>query len=252
MEGPFAEFPGYSGGSPSPKPAVKVQCITHRNDPVYRGAMEGSRPGFPSEDLPSFCHCWSAVMWNSLDSLGVRGITDVWVPPVTSGTHIYVQINKQYRGHAKQIASAIWGHGIGQFAFKNVIVVEQDIDLRDPYAIEWAIAYRVNAGEGGLLTWGPTFGSPLDPSTPHHLRDPKKYGSGHWTRMLIDATRSWELEPNPKYGGKRFPPVTNLPVDLEQKVCDRWDEYGIGVPYLSEEKRELLTFAELSKVFSEV
>ena len=32
----------------------------------------------------------------------------------------------------------------------------------------------------------------------------------------------------------------------------RWAEYGIGVPYLSDEKRELLTFAELSKILPDL
>jgi hypothetical protein len=41
-------------------------------------------------------------------------------------------------------------------------------------------------------------------------------------------------------------------VALEEKVRARWAEYGIGGDYLSEEKRELLTFANLSKRFPEV
>mgnify|MGYP000515966730 CR=1 FL=1 len=40
-EGPFADYPGYLGGKPSPKPVVEVSCITHRNDPIMRGALEG-------------------------------------------------------------------------------------------------------------------------------------------------------------------------------------------------------------------
>jgi len=252
MEGPFSEYPGYSGGKPSPKPVVRVSAITHRNNPIMRGGLEGTRPGFPSEDLATFSHSWSAIAWNLLTDLGVSGVTDVWVPPVTSGTHIIIQIHKNYRGHAQQVSSAIWGWSMAQFAFKHVIVVEEDIDIRDPEAIEWAIAYRVNAGEGDILTYGPTFGSPLDPSTPVALRNPGKYGSGMWTRVLIDATRSWELEINPDYGNRRYPPINTLPVELENKIHSRWKEYGIDVPYLSEEKREQLTFEKLSKILPEV
>lgn len=252
MEGPFSEYPGYSGGTSSPKPVLEVTCITHRGDPILRGALEGARPGFPSEDLPLVCLSWSAIAWNMLDSMGVAGVTDVWIPPVTTGTHIIVQIHKSYRGHAQQVASVLWGWNIAMFAFKQVIVVEEDIDIRDPEAIEWAIAYRVNAEEGGIVTYGPTYGSPLDPSTRADLRDGKKYGSGKWTRVLIDATRNWEFEPNAENGNRRFPPVSRLPVRLERKLKKRWKEYGIGVPYLSEEKRELLTFEKLAKILPEV
>lgn len=40
--------------------------------------------------------------------------------------------------------------------------------------------------------------------------------------------------------------------EVRSYVVARWQEYGIGIDYLSAEKRELLTFAELSKRFTEV
>src|SRR6185369_4953829 len=64
MEGPFAEYPGYAGGSPSPKPVLTVSCITHRDDPILRGTLEGARPGFPSEDSILCAYAWSAIAWN--------------------------------------------------------------------------------------------------------------------------------------------------------------------------------------------
>ncbi|MCD6674930.1 MAG: UbiD family decarboxylase [Burkholderiaceae bacterium] len=252
MEGPFGEYPGYAGGTPSPKPVLKVSAITHRDDPILRGTLEGARPGFPSEDSPLCAYSWSAIAWNMLEDFGVGGITDVWMPPVVTGTHIVVQIRKQYRGHAQQIANALWGTGAGQWFFKNVMVVEEDIDIRDREALEWAWAFRVNPSMGQLVTFGPTFGSVLDPSTPREQANPLKYGTGCWTRTLIDATRSWEFERNPAWGNRRFPPISTIPEALEEKVRARWSEYGIGSHYLSEEQRELLTFARLSKHFPEV
>jgi UbiD family decarboxylase len=252
MEGPFGEYPGYAGGTPSPKPVLRLSRITHRADPILRGTLEGARPGFPSEDSPLCAYSWSAIAWNMLEDVGVGGVTDVWMPPVVTGTHVVVQIRKQYRGHAQQIASALWGTSAGQWFFKNVMVVEEDIDIRDREALEWAWAFRVNPALGQITHFGPTFGSVLDPSTPREQANPMKYGTGCWTRTLIDATRSWEFERNPSWGNRRFPPINKLPVELEEKVRSRWHEYGIGNDYLSEEKRELLTFAELSKRFPEV
>src|SRR5436309_13237523 len=45
MEGPYAEFTGYLAGDRSPKPAIRVTAITHRDDPILRGTIEGSLPG---------------------------------------------------------------------------------------------------------------------------------------------------------------------------------------------------------------
>lgn len=252
MEGPFAEYPGYAGGVPSPKPVIEVSCVTHRDDPILRGTLEGARPGFPSEDSALCAYSWSAIAWNMLEDVGVGGVTDVWLPPVSTGTNIVVQIEKRYRGHAQQVATALWGSGAGQWFFKNVMVVEEDIDIRDPVALDWAFAFRVNAGQGQLLTFGPTFGSVLDPSTPRQQANPQKYGTGCWTRVLIDATRNWEFDPNPNWGGRRYPPINTLPVELEARIRDRWSEYGIGIDYLSDPKRELLTFQELSKRLPEI
>jgi 4-hydroxy-3-polyprenylbenzoate decarboxylase len=252
MEGPFADYPGYLGGKASPKPVLKVTAVTHRKDPILRGALEGARPGFPSEDSPLCAYSWSAIAWNMLEDAGVAGVTDVWMPPVSTGTNIVVQIRKRYRGHATQVAHALWGTGSGQWFFKNVMVVEEDIDIRDPVALDWAMAFRVNAGRGDVMVHGPTFGSVLDPSTMPADRDIAKYGTGKWHRVLIDGTRSWEHEPNPAFGGRRYPPINTIAPKLEKKLKKRWADYGIGIDYLDDEARELLTMKALSKIFDEV
>jgi 4-hydroxy-3-polyprenylbenzoate decarboxylase len=252
LEGPFAEYPGYVGGQPSPKPVLQVTAITHRDDPILRGTLEGARPGFPSENALINAYARSAIAWNVLEDAGVAGVTDVWMPPIATGTNIVVQVRKAYRGHAQQVAAALWGTGAAQWFYKNVMVVVEDIDVRDPVALDWALAYRVNAGAGQLLTFGPTFGSVLDPSTPHEEANPARYGSGKWTRVLIDATRSWELEPNPAWGGRRFPPVNTIRPELERQIQARWEEYGIGVPYLTDAQREQLTLERLRRVLPEV
>lgn len=252
MEGPFADYPGYLGGRASPKPVMEVTAITHRRDPILRGAIEGARPGFPSEDSPLCAYSWSAIAWNMLEDAGVSGVTDVWMPPVNTGINIIVQIRKQYRGHAQQIGNALWGTSAGQWFFKHVTVVEEDIDIRDREALDWANAFRVNAGRGDVWLVGPTFGSVLDPSTMPEDRDPAKYGTGKWTRILIDATRSWEMEPNPAYGGRRYPPINKIDPALEDKIKARWADYGIGIDYLDETQREMMTYREMSKSFKEV
>jgi 4-hydroxy-3-polyprenylbenzoate decarboxylase len=246
MEGPFGEYTGWCEGKASPKPVVQVQCITHRNDPILRGILEGARAGMPNEDTHIFPISISALAWNVLEDAGVPGITDVWCTPVTMGTTAIIQIRKQFRGHAKQVAAALWASSSSQYFYKNVIVVEEDIDIRSWEDIDWAIAYRVNAGEpGDLLVYGPTHGSVLDPSTRREDRDPVIFGTGKWHRLLIDATRNWDYPRREEYGGQVYPPVNKLSRDVERLVARRWEEYGIGTEYMSEEQRKKLTLEHL-------
>jgi len=227
MEGPFAEHTGYYGGGRSPKPVVKVTCITHRHKPIFRGSMEGIRPGWPSENSFTESIAMSAAAWNHLEDSGIPGITDVWVNPVSTYLNIFVQVRKAYRGHAKQIANALWAMSSAYWAYKNVMVVEEDIDIRDYEQLDWAFAFRVNAGENDLVTFPGTFGSLLDPSTNMEERDALKYGSGKWTRLLIDATRNWEHTRWEAWNNSVYPPVIVMTKEIQQAVASRWKEYGL-------------------------
>ena len=73
QEGPFAEFTGYVAGDRSPKPPIRVTCITHRNDPILRGTIEGALPGSFSENAICSSIMRAATAWNVLDRAGVPG-----------------------------------------------------------------------------------------------------------------------------------------------------------------------------------
>ncbi len=221
-EGPFGEFPGYYGGEKSPKPAMKVQCITHRKDPIFVGTLEG-KPIV--EDCVVCSINMSAYAWNGLESMGVPYVTDVFCPPATGfGTNIRVQIKKKYQGHAKQVAAGLFALQPG--AFKNVIVVEDDIDIHDNLQTEWAFAYRVDAKEDGIVIFPGFPGSGLDPSTPPQWKDPEIHGRARWNRLLIDATRDWRFPKREVWGGENFPPVVEMSKDMDVLTRKRWKEYG--------------------------
>jgi 4-hydroxy-3-polyprenylbenzoate decarboxylase len=227
MEGPFAEVTGYIAGDRSPKPAIRVTCITHRNKPIFRGTIEGSMPGCFSENGTCSSIMRAATAWNVLDRAGVPGITDVWCPPVQAGVNIVVQIKQSYRGQAKQVANALWGSSAGHVRYKHVTVVDDDIDIHDYAAVDWAIAYRVNAGEDDIVIMPATFGLGLDPSTRKRDRNTSLYGTGKWNRVLIDATMNLDYDPDPDFGGARFPPmVWPTPEDMAG-VKARWSELGL-------------------------
>jgi 4-hydroxy-3-polyprenylbenzoate decarboxylase len=227
MEGPFAEVTGYIAGDRSPKPAIRVTCITHRNKPIFRGTIEGSMPGCFSENGTCSSIMRAATAWNVLDRAGVPGVTDVWCPPVQAGVNILVQIKQSYRGQAKQVANALWGSSAGHVRYKHVTVVDDDIDIHDYAAVDWAIAYRVNAGEDDIVIMPATFGLGLDPSTRKRDRNTSLYGTGKWNRVLIDATMNLDYDPDPELGGARFPPmVWPTPEDIAAAKA-RWSELGL-------------------------
>jgi len=226
LEGPFSEYPGYYGGKKSPKHAIRVECITYRNDPIFNGCLTGASPGRTNEGSTWTPSTFSAVAWNYLDQAAVPNVLGVWRgkwPEV-----MRVQIKKTHRGHAQQVANVLWGSHVGNYAAKHLIVVDDDIDIHDWEAIEWALAYRVNAAMGDISFLPGTSGSMLDPSVPVEERDSVKYGHGKWTRVLIDATINWELEPQEQYGGDRYPPLgTSISPGMAETLKRRWKEYGL-------------------------
>jgi 4-hydroxy-3-polyprenylbenzoate decarboxylase len=224
-EGPFGEYPGYYGGRKSPKHTIRVECIMYRDDPILTGCIVGASPGRTSEVNAWTGATFSAVAWDVLERAGVPNVLGVWRgkwPEI-----MRVQIRKSHRGHAQQVANTLWGASISNYAAKNLIVVDEDIDIFDVEAIEWALAYRVNAAMDDILFFPGTSGSMLDPSVPLEQRDAVKYGHGKWTRVLIDATINWELEPQQQYGGDRYPPLsTVVSKAMDEKIKKRWREYG--------------------------
>jgi UbiD family decarboxylase len=227
MEGPFAEFTGYLAGDRSPKPCVRVTCITHRSDPILRGTIEGSLPGSFSENAVCSSVMRSATAWDVLDRAGVPGITDVFCPPVHAGINLLIRMKQSYRGQAKQAANAVWGSSAAHVRYKHVTVVDDDIDIHDYAAVDWAIAYRVNAGEDDVVIMPATFGAGLDPSTRRRDRNAALYGTGKWNRVLIDATMNLDYDPDPDLGGARYPPlVWPSQADIDAAEA-RWAELGL-------------------------
>jgi len=79
VEGPFGEFTGYVSDIPTPRPSMKVTCITHRRDPIFRGTLEGTLPGSYSENSVMSSVQRAAIAWNILTQAGIPGVRDVFV-----------------------------------------------------------------------------------------------------------------------------------------------------------------------------
>ncbi len=66
MEGPFGEYTGYYGGDQSLKHRVKVTCITHRNNPIFRGTLDRF------SEMVSGC-CFAVGIFAAIRGVSVAG-----------------------------------------------------------------------------------------------------------------------------------------------------------------------------------
>ena len=222
IEGPFGEWTGYYGMARK-RPVIKVDCITFRNDPIYRGMIEGVRAGIVNEDAMASFVIYSALMWNILEQQGIPGILDVAPGPIT-----VVKIHKTYQGQAKHIASALWGSRLAVNTLKIIMVVEEDVDIHNLRALQLAMQNFVDPTKD-LVVFPMNLGSNLDVSLSEEDKNELKYGAGLQNKLLIDATIDWTTHPIREEWDNRRIPLTcteSLP-DVVELVNNRWKEYGL-------------------------
>ena len=101
--------------------------------------------------------------------------------------HLVVQLNKTREGQAKNV---MLGAFAGHYDVKQVIVVDEDVDIHDANEVEWAVSTRFQADRDLVVIAGAQ-GSALDPSTtvgfPGNKPSPEWQGYG--AKMGLDATK---------------------------------------------------------------
>ncbi len=203
-EGPFGEWTGYYASATRPEPVIRVERLYHRNDPIILGQppvkFAGSHPHFT---LPT----QAKNDRERVVKAGVEDVLDVWdlaIPGVT-----VVQIRQRYAGHAMKAALAASGEYMQRF----VVVVDEDIDPRDPNAVLWAIGTRCDP-ETSLTILKGCQSSWLDPRIPP---DRKRAGDLTSSRAIINACKPFEWI-------KEFP-KTNVASDAQRRqVLEKWTD----------------------------
>jgi 4-hydroxy-3-polyprenylbenzoate decarboxylase len=182
----------------------------------------GTKEGI-TEIRASVSNMMSVVLWNTLEAAEIPGILDVMSGPITA-----VKIHKTYQGQARQIAAAMWGSKFAGHPFNIIMVVEEDIDIRNPSALLHAMHSKVNF-KRDLVVYPLYMGSPIDVSLAYDLRAELEYGAAVADKLLIDATTDWQLHPpRPEWGNKRFPPNCHYSrPETEKLVEKRWKEYDL-------------------------
>ena len=138
-EGPYGDHTGYYN-SVEQFPVFTISAITMRRDPIYLSTFTGRPPDEPSMLGEALNEVFVPLLQQQFPE-----ITDFWLPPEGCSYRIaVVSIRKAYPGHAKRVMMGIWSY-LRQFMYtKWVIVVDDDINIRDWKEVMWAISTRMD------------------------------------------------------------------------------------------------------------
>ncbi len=233
-EAPFGEYTGYMGMD-AINPVMNVTCIIHRKKPILN-AFISQFP--PSESSKLRQIGYEAVFYKFLKhDCNIPGILGVAVHE-SSGANEYIVISMR-KTHPSQAWQALNGAvALIPTTGKIIVVVDEDIDPRDPESVDWALSFRMQPHRDIRITHGKTSG--LDPSSAP-LTDPdRRYpGVQGASAILIDATRKWPYPPTslPKKeymeNARKIWEAEGLP-ELTPKVP--W--YGYSLGFWSQEHEE--------------
>lgn len=139
------------------QPVIEIDLITHRLNPIYHALLPGGLEHKLLMGMPKEPTIFTEV--NKVTRCTGVNITTGG----TSWLHAVVQIDKQGPEDGRRaIDAAFKGHG----SLKHVWVVDSDVDIFDPAAVEWAFATRFQADQD-LVVYPNQPGSSLDPSGSH-------------------------------------------------------------------------------------
>lgn len=207
-DGPFGDHMGYYGGAED-SPLIRFHCVTHRRDPIYLTTFSGRPPKEEAMMAIALNRIYTPILRQQ-----VSEITDFFLPmEALSYKAAIISIDKAYPGQAKRAALAFWS-ALPQFTYtKFVIVVDKEIDIRDPRQVVWAISSKVDPSRDVFIL----------PETPFDSLDFASQKIGLGGRMGIDATTKIPPETDHAWGE----PLESDP-EVAAMVERRWAEYGLA------------------------
>jgi 4-hydroxy-3-polyprenylbenzoate decarboxylase len=207
LEGPFGDHTGYYNEQEA-FPVFSIERISMRRDPIYHSTYTGKPPDEP------------AVLGAALNEVFVPLLTkqfpeivDFYLPPEGCSYRLaVVGMRKQYPGHAKRVMFGVWSF-LRQFMYtKFIVVVDEDINIRDWKEVIWAITTRVDPARDTLVV----------ENTPIDYLDFASPVSGLGSKLGIDATNKWPGESARSWGT----PIA-MDASVKQRVDDLWAELGL-------------------------
>jgi len=179
-----------------------------RRDPIYHSTYTGKPPDEPAVLGVALNEVFTPLLRRQLPE-----IVDFYLPPEGCSYRLaIVSMRKQYPGHAKRVMFGIWSV-LRQFMYtKFIVVVDEDIDVRNWQEVVWAITTRMDPVRDTLLA----------DRTPIDYLDFASPVSGLGGKMGLDATNKWPGETDREWGR----PIV-MDADVKKRVDGLWQELGL-------------------------
>ena len=207
LEGPFGDHTGYYNEQEK-FPVFTIDCITHRDAPVYHSTYTGRPPDEPAILGMALNEVFVPILQKQFPE-----ITDFYLPPEGCSYRMAcVSMKKQYPGHARRVMFGVWSF-LRQFMYtKFVIVTDDDVNVRDWKDVIWAMTTRMDPARDITLV----------ENTPIDYLDFASPVSGLGSKIGMDATGKWPGETTREWGR----PISMDP-DTQARVDAMWDRLGI-------------------------
>jgi 4-hydroxy-3-polyprenylbenzoate decarboxylase len=185
LEGPFGDHTGYYNEQDW-FPVFEIKRLTHRREPIYHSTYTGKPPDEPAILGVALNEVFVPILQKQFPE-----IVDFYLPPEGCSYRLaIVSIKKSYPGHAKRLMFGVWSF-LRQFMYtKFIVVVDDDVDIRDWKEVIWAITTRMD----------PVRDTTLVDSTPIDYLDFASPVSGLGGKMGLDATNKWPGETAREWG----------------------------------------------------
>ena len=207
MEGPFGDHTGYYNETER-FPVLTIDRISMRRSPIYLSTYTGKPPDEP------------AVLGMALNEIFVPLLTkqfpeivDFYLPPEGCSYRLaVVSLRKEYPGHAKRVMFGIWSY-LRQFMYtKFIILVDEDVDVRNWKEVVWALTTRTDPARDTLVV----------ENTPIDYLDFASPVAGLGSKMGIDATCKWPGETQRQWGR-----TITMDPQVRRRVDEIWGELGL-------------------------
>jgi len=206
-EGPFGDHTGYYN-EVDEFPVFTIERITQRQAPIYHSTFTGRPPDEPAILGVALNEVFVPILQKQFPE-----IVDFYLPPEGCSYRMAViSMKKQYAGHAKRVMLGTWSY-LRQFMYtKFVIVVDDDVNVRNWEDVIWAITTRMDPARDLTIL----------ENTPIDYLDFASPVSGLGSKVGFDATNKWLGETSREWGR----PIAMSP-EIIRKVDAMWDSLFI-------------------------
>jgi 4-hydroxy-3-polyprenylbenzoate decarboxylase len=178
-------------------------------EPIYLSTFTGRAPDEPSRIGEAFNEVFVPLLRRQFPE-----VVDAWLPPEACSYRIaVVAFRKRYPGHARRLMLGLWSM-LPQFTYtKFLILVDDDIDVRNWDDVMWAVATRSDPSRD-LVTI---------PDTPIDYLDFASPREGLGGKLCIDATGKIGPETDREWGQ-----VLRMDLSVAARVDSIWERLGLG------------------------